>query len=139
MRTSDALLDRHVKLPAAERRCSAVRIAITILWLAIGAALPARILADESIIGPEAERASPHLERQLDRLDRQGEVDPLRRRQLRDELRQVPSGPDRRRGERTLERQPGDRATEGSRDGGVAPRLPSSSLPSSLPPGIGSR
>ena len=80
-------------------------------------------------------RPEPNVQRQIDRLERQGTVDPAARRQLQDQLRRKPQGPERWAAERRLERLP---STAPAADDPL-PEAPASgdSLPSSLRPGFG--
>lgn len=96
-------------------------------------------------------RPSPSIERELDQLRRQGEVDALTRRRLADELRRSSDGAERRQGERALDALPGAggpgtgvpgaRGQErGAGDAGREPAsrgLPPSRLPSTIPRGFG--
>ncbi len=79
-------------------------------------------------------RPEPNVQRQIDQLERQGTVDPATRRQLQDQLRRKPQGPERWAAERRLERLPGPAPTADD----PLPEAPAGdSLPSSLRPGFG--
>jgi hypothetical protein len=100
------------------------------MLLAAGISLAATpALAEDRFDRPE-----PHVQRQIDRLERQGSVDPATRRQLQDQLRRQPQGPQRWAAERTLDRLP-DSAPAAEEPLPEAPE--SGSLPSSLRPGLG--
>ena len=102
-------------------------VAITI---ALATALPGGSVAQEA--DRSFERPAPHVERQIDRLERRGSVDPLTRRRLQDQLRREPRGAERSAAERALDRLPTDAP---ARD--APPPAPESApLPSSLPPGF---
>lgn len=103
------------------------------LCLALCAVASAASMAEDALSGSIIEQPGPRLERELDRLDRQGAVDPLTRRRLADELRQAPEGPERREGERRLERLRDEGAATERSSPPLRPVLPPADLPSSLP------
>jgi hypothetical protein len=119
-----------VKSSRQYRRCNLSGLAFTI---ALAAALPVGV-ANGQDDGAGLERPAPNVQRQIDRLDRGGSVDPLTRRRLEDQLRREPRSADRSAAERTLDRLPSDEPAP------AAP-LPESSagdsMPSSLRPGFG--
>lgn len=106
------------------------RLAFTI---ALAAVLPAGASSAQDEDRPFV-RPSPSIERQIDRLERGGSVDPATRRRLQDQLRREPRGAERPASERSLERLPAEPPPP------AAP-LPEpaepGSLPSSLPPAFG--
>ena len=119
---------RHVKPRGGCLASSGIVGAITMLLAAtLLAATPA--LADAPVDRPE-----PNIERQLDRLERRGSVDPTTRRQLEDRLRRAPRGPERAAAERRLDRLP-DREPPAERRPADPPT--GNSLPSSVRPGFG--
>jgi hypothetical protein len=118
-----------VKAGGLHRMANRGLVAITI---ALAMALPgAAAVAQEADRG--FERPAPHVERQIDRLDRRGSVDPQTRRRLQDQLRREPRGAERSAAERALDRLPEDAP---ARDAPPPPAPESAPLPSSLPPGF---
>lgn len=121
----------HVK--ASRRRFvhSGIALSITMLLAAFLSAAAEPAFGQEPFSRPE-----PNVQRQIDRLERQGTVDPATRRQLQDQLRRKPQGPERWAAERRLERLPESAPAAEE----PLPEAPASadSLPSSLRPGFGS-
>ena len=130
-RGSDDVVFGHVKASRRRFTHSGNALSITMLLAIIVSAVAAPAFSDEPFARPE-----PNVERQIDRLERQGTVDPATRRQLQDQLRQKPQNPERWAAERRLERLPDSAPTAEA----PLPEAPAStdSLPSSLRPGFGS-
>jgi hypothetical protein len=120
----------HVKASRRRFAHSGITLSITMLLAVLVMAATAPAFGQEPFARPE-----PNVQRQIDRLERQGTVDPATRRQLQDQLRRKPQGPERWAAERRLERLP-DQAPVAD---DPLPEAPAStdSLPSSLRPGFG--
>ena len=126
---SDDVVFWHVKASRRRFARSGIALSITML-LAMSMAVGASPAASQEPFS----RPEPNVQRQIDRLERQGTVDPATRRQLQDQLRRKPQGPERWAAERRLERLSGPAATAEE----PLPEAPESdSLPSSLRPGFG--
>jgi hypothetical protein len=99
----------------------------------LAAALPTSVATGQEA-DPGFERPAPNVQRQIDRLDRAGSVDPLTRRSLEDLLRRAPRGADRSAAERTLDRLP---SSEPPVAGPLPEAPPQEPLPSSIRSGLG--